>query len=40
MSAVSEEGRLPPRATAGGLDYAFRPMFLAAGSRAVIALGL
>ena len=40
MSAVSEEGRLRRARLPAVLDYAFRPMFLAAGSWAVIALAL
>jgi len=38
MSAVSEEDRLRRTRLPALLDYAFRPMFLAAGSWAVIAL--
>ena len=40
MSAVSEEDRLRRARLPAVLDYAFRPMFLAAGSWAVIALAL
>ena len=40
MSAVSEEDRLRRTRLPALLDYAFRPMFLAAGSGAVIALAL
>ena len=40
MSAVSEEDRLRRARQPALLDYAFRPMFLAAGSGAVIALAL
>jgi uncharacterized protein involved in response to NO len=40
MSAVSEEDRLRRARLPAVLDYAFRPMFLAAGSWAVIALSL
>ena len=40
MSAVSEEDRLRRAQLPAVLDYAFRPMFLAAGSWAVIALAL
>jgi uncharacterized protein involved in response to NO len=40
MSAVSEEDRLRRARLPAMLDYAFRPMFLAAGSWAAIALAL
>jgi uncharacterized protein involved in response to NO len=40
MSAVSEEERLRRARLPAVLEYAFRPMFLAAGSWAVIALAL
>ena len=40
MNAVSEEERLRYARLPAVLDYAFRPMFLAAGSWAVIALAL
>jgi len=40
MSAVSEDDRLRRARLPAVLDYAFRPMFLAAGSWAVIALAL
>ena len=40
MSAVSEEERLRRARIPAVLDYAFRPMFLAAGSWAVIAFAL
>ena len=40
MTAVSEEDRLRRARLPAVLDYAFRPMFLAAGSWAVIALAL
>lgn len=40
MSAISEEDRLRRARLPAVLDYAFRPMFLAAGSWAVIALAL
>jgi len=40
MTAVSEEDRLGRARLPALLDYAFRPMFLAAGSWAVIALAL
>jgi len=40
MNAVSEEERLRRARLPAVLDYAFRPMFLAAGSWAVIALAL
>jgi uncharacterized protein involved in response to NO len=40
MGAVSEEDRLRRARLPALLDYAFRPMFLAAGSWAVIALAL
>ena len=40
MTAVSEEERLRRARIPAVLDYAFRPMFLAAGSWAIIALAL